>query len=54
MGNGKQRTDARFVVCFIHFSFSISDGVGDLRGIIAKLDYLVELGVDIVLIDQQQ
>ena len=26
------------------------DGIGDLRGIIEKLDYLVELGVDIVWI----
>jgi alpha-glucosidase len=30
------------------FADSNGDGVGDLRGIIAKLDYLVELGVDAV------
>ena len=26
------------------------DGVGDLRGIIAKLDYLYELGIDLIWI----
>lgn len=30
------------------FADSTGNGVGDLRGIISKLDYLVELGVDIV------
>ncbi len=30
------------------FSDSNGDGIGDLRGIIAKLDYLKELGVDVV------
>src|ERR1700752_242934 len=30
------------------FCDSNGDGIGDLRGIIGKLDYLVELGVDVV------
>src|SRR4051794_20084144 len=30
------------------FYDSNGDGIGDLRGIIAKLDYLKELGVDVV------
>ena len=30
------------------FLDSNGDGIGDLRGMIAKLDYLQELGVDIV------
>ena len=30
------------------FCDSNGDGIGDLRGIIAKLDYLQELGVDVV------
>ena len=30
------------------FFDSNGDGIGDLRGIIARLDYLVELGVDVV------
>jgi alpha-glucosidase len=32
------------------FQDSNSDGVGDLKGITARLDYLVELGVDAVWI----
>ena len=32
------------------FQDSNSDGVGDLRGIIARLDYLVTLGVDAIWI----
>jgi oligo-1,6-glucosidase len=31
-------------------SFKDSDGIGDLRGIVEKLDYLRELGVDVVWI----
>lgn len=30
------------------FYDSNGDGIGDLRGIIAKLDYLKELGVDVI------
>lgn len=30
------------------FLDSNGDGIGDLRGIISKLDYLKELGVDII------
>jgi oligo-1,6-glucosidase len=30
------------------FADSNGDGIGDLRGIIQKLDYLQELGVDVV------
>ena len=30
------------------FQDSNGDGIGDLRGIISRLDYLKELGVDIV------
>ena len=30
------------------FMDSDGDGIGDLRGIISKLDYLKELGVDII------
>ena len=32
------------------FMDSNGDGIGDIRGIISKLDYLKELGVDIVWI----
>ena len=32
------------------FMDSNGDGIGDIRGIISKLDYLQELGVDIVWI----
>ena len=32
------------------FCDSNGDGIGDIRGIISKLDYLQELGVDIVWI----
>ena len=28
------------------------DGIGDLRGIISKLDYLKELGIDIIWLSQ--
>ena len=31
------------------FMDSNGDGVGDINGIISKLDYLKELGVDVVL-----
>src|SRR5215217_9233842 len=30
------------------FCDSNGDGIGDLRGIIGKLDYLVQLGVDVI------
>ena len=30
------------------FADSDGDGIGDLRGIIGRLDYLAELGVDVV------
>ena len=30
------------------FNDSNGDGIGDLRGIIAKLDYLKELGIDCI------
>ncbi|MDQ6744051.1 MAG: alpha-amylase family glycosyl hydrolase, partial [Candidatus Dormibacteraeota bacterium] len=30
------------------FADSNGDGIGDLRGIIGKLDYLADLGVDVV------
>ena len=30
------------------FKDSNGDGIGDLRGIIQKLDYLQELGIDVV------
>lgn len=30
------------------FLDSNGDGIGDLRGIISKLDYLKELGIDII------
>jgi len=32
------------------FKDSNGDGVGDLRGIISKLDYLKELGIDVIWI----
>ncbi|WP_309333920.1 alpha-amylase family glycosyl hydrolase, partial [Bacillus anthracis] len=30
------------------FMDSNGDGIGDLRGIISKLDYLKELGIDVI------
>ena len=30
------------------FMDSIGDGIGDLRGILSKLDYLKELGIDVI------
>ena len=30
------------------FNDSNGDGIGDLRGIIEKLDYLKELGIDVI------
>ncbi|HAM46011.1 MAG TPA: glucohydrolase, partial [Propionibacteriaceae bacterium] len=30
------------------FADSTGDGIGDLRGILSKVDYLAELGVDVV------
>ena len=40
----------RWHIRFIRKSFcdTNGDGIGDLRGIISKLDYLKELGVDII------
>ena len=34
------------------FYDSTGDGIGDLRGIIQKLDYLKELGIDVVWLCQ--
>ena len=30
------------------FKDSNNDGIGDIRGIISKLDYLKELGIDVI------